>query len=83
MAEIHSRPYFDFDSEVCCEACVFGTGQHAACCEVRRTAQSQLDTLACNREAFAREHGNVDRVTYPPRGCRCERPHFSDDAHRH
>lgn len=31
MAEIQSRP-FKPDAEMCCEACVFGRGEHAEFC---------------------------------------------------
>ena len=34
MAELVSRPY-NPDPEYCCEACVFGRGEHAEWCEKR------------------------------------------------
>jgi hypothetical protein len=54
MGDITSRPYRP-SGDWCCEACVFGRGEHAEWCSRRRVQkfiEDQLETGVC---AFANE----------------------------
>jgi hypothetical protein len=44
MSGITSRP-FRPDGEQCCEACVFGRGEHAASCEAYSVDWADLDRV--------------------------------------
>jgi hypothetical protein len=58
MAELVSRPY-NPDPEYCCEACVFGRGEHAEWCEKR--------VPGCNRPQSMRAHSRptTERPSMP------------------
>lgn len=51
MSEITSKPYQP-DPEQCCEACVFGTGEHAWFCPER-----YRDMWRSIADVFAEEYG--------------------------
>jgi len=71
VADITSRPYFTGEPDKCCDACVFGRGDHAAYCAQAAAVFLEADEHAgwCLRQACGicgRYHGTGEPHYLPP-----------------